>query len=174
MKNVKKSAITREEDKIKKSIKEAAKRGDQTVTKMLAKELIQSRKVKNRLATSKAQMNSVVMQLQEQLGMNFVVLSFEFLEGFSQGMSNYFFISFALSYYDILLATLKLAGAMKKNTEIMKMVNNLVKLPELQKTMMELQREMMKVPHPWPLSFLLFSEGQLTLSVCLSALGGNY
>ena len=82
MKNVKKSAITREEDKIKKSIKEAAKRGDQTVTKMLAKELIQSRKVKNRLATSKAQMNSVVMQLQEQLGMNPIVLSFDLLSGF--------------------------------------------------------------------------------------------
>jgi len=34
---------------------------------------------------------------------------------------------------------------MKKNTEIMKVVNNLVKLPELQQTMMEMSKEMMKV-----------------------------
>jgi len=33
---------------------------------------------------------------------------------------------------------------LKKSTEIMKLVNKLVKLPEIQKTMMELQREMMK------------------------------
>lgn len=35
---------------------------------MLAKELIRSQRHKNRLYTSKAQMNSIIMQLEHQLG----------------------------------------------------------------------------------------------------------
>ena len=54
--------IQREEDKVKKSIKEAAKRGDTSTCKMLAKEVVRSRKAVNRLHTSKAQMNSVMMR----------------------------------------------------------------------------------------------------------------
>ena len=56
-----------EEEKVKKSIKEAAKRGDQVICKTLAKELIRSKKAKERLHTSKAQMNSIILQLQQQL-----------------------------------------------------------------------------------------------------------
>lgn len=53
---------------MKKSIKDAAKRNDPSVAKMLAKEIVRSRKAVNRLHTSKAQMNSVVMQMENQLG----------------------------------------------------------------------------------------------------------
>jgi len=59
--------IQREEQKVKMSIKAAAKRGDTGTCKMLAKEIVNSRKAVNRLHTSKAQMNSVVMQMQNQL-----------------------------------------------------------------------------------------------------------
>jgi len=59
--------IQREEDKVKKSIKQAAKRGDTSSCKTLAKEVVRSRKAVTRLHTSKAQMNSVVMQMQNQL-----------------------------------------------------------------------------------------------------------
>lgn len=38
---------------------------------MLAKELIRSQRHKNRLYTSKAQMNSIIMQLEHQLGNSF-------------------------------------------------------------------------------------------------------
>ncbi|ORY97424.1 Snf7-domain-containing protein [Syncephalastrum racemosum] len=60
-------AIDIEEAKVKKSIKQVAKRGDTKICKMLAKELIRSQKHKNRLYTSKAQLNSIVMQLEQQL-----------------------------------------------------------------------------------------------------------
>ena len=60
--------IQREEGKVKKSIKDAAKRGDTSTCKMLAKEVVRSRKAVNRMHTSKAQMNSVVMQMENQLG----------------------------------------------------------------------------------------------------------
>lgn len=39
---------------------------------------------------------------------------------------------------------MKIAGAMKSSTEVMKSMGNLVKIPELQKTMQELSKEMMK------------------------------
>jgi len=59
--------IQREEDKVKRSIKAAAKRGDIGNAKTLAKEIVRSRKAVNRLHTSKAQMNSVMMQMENQM-----------------------------------------------------------------------------------------------------------
>lgn len=61
--------IELEEAKVKKQIKDAAKRHDDAVAKTLAKELIRSRKAKERLYTSKAQMNSVIMSLRSHMGM---------------------------------------------------------------------------------------------------------
>lgn len=60
--------IQREELKVKKSIKDAAKKGHVDVAKILAKELIQSRKATSKLYSSKAQMNSVIMTMQQQNG----------------------------------------------------------------------------------------------------------
>ena len=59
--------IGREEQKVKASIKAAAKRGDNSTCKLLAKEIVRSRKAVNRLHTSKAQMNSVMMQMDQQI-----------------------------------------------------------------------------------------------------------
>uniref|UniRef100_A0A7S3VUW6 Uncharacterized protein n=1 Tax=Strombidinopsis acuminata TaxID=141414 RepID=A0A7S3VUW6_9SPIT len=59
--------INREEEKIKRSIKDAAKRGDTSSCKTYAREIVRSRKAVTRLHTTKAQMNSVVMQMQNQL-----------------------------------------------------------------------------------------------------------
>ncbi|WAQ82398.1 hypothetical protein PtA15_2A715 [Puccinia triticina] len=42
------------------------------------------------------------------------------------------------------LATLKISGTLQKSTEIMKLSNSLMKLPELNKTMQEMSQEMMK------------------------------
>ncbi|KAJ3107188.1 Charged multivesicular body protein 3 [Phlyctochytrium planicorne] len=100
--------IEAEEIKVKRNIKLAAKRKDTASCKILAKEIVRSRKAKDRIHTSKAQLNSLVMQLQQQL------------------------------------ATAKVTGSLKTSTDIMKLVNNLVKLPEIHKTMQEMSMEMMK------------------------------
>ncbi|TPX38134.1 hypothetical protein SmJEL517_g00374 [Synchytrium microbalum] len=62
-------SIETEEAKIKRDIKAAAKRNDTTSCRILAKEVVRARKAKERMYTSKAQMNSVVMQLQQQVAM---------------------------------------------------------------------------------------------------------
>merc|ERR1719378_81064 len=53
--------------KVKRSIRDAAKRKDMSTCKMLAREVVRSRKAVTRMHTSKAQMNSVVMQMENQL-----------------------------------------------------------------------------------------------------------
>ena len=42
-------------------------------------------------------------------------------------------------------ATLRMAGALEKSSEVMKYMQQLVKVPEIQATMQELSKEMMKV-----------------------------
>ncbi|KAI8079123.1 Snf7-domain-containing protein [Gilbertella persicaria] len=101
-------AIDTEEAKVKRSIKQVAKKGDTKNCKMLAKELIRSQRHKNRLYTSKAQMNSIIMQLEHQL------------------------------------ATLKVAGSLQKSGEVMKLVNQLARLPEMSQTMQQMSMEMTK------------------------------
>lgn len=100
--------IQREEEKVKRSIKDAAKKGQKDVCLVLAKELIQSRRAVTKLYSSKAQMNSVI------LGMK------------NQG------------------AVLRVAGSLQKSTDVMKAMQNLVKVPEIQATMRELSKEMTK------------------------------
>lgn len=62
------SDIQREEEKVKRSIKDAAKKGQKDVCIILAKEMIQSKKAVNKLYVSKAQMNSVLLNMKNQLG----------------------------------------------------------------------------------------------------------
>lgn len=59
--------IKLEEAKVTKSIKDAAKKGQKDVCSILAKEIIQSRKAVNKLYSAKAQLNSVDMQMKNQL-----------------------------------------------------------------------------------------------------------
>jgi len=74
----------------------------------VAKELIRSRKAKENIYKSKAQLNSVSMQLQQNLSM------------------------------------MKVAGVMQRSTQVMGMMNNLVRLPQLNQVMMAMAREMEK------------------------------
>ncbi|XP_056446227.1 charged multivesicular body protein 3 [Gadus chalcogrammus] len=100
--------IQREEEKVKRSIKDAGKKGQRDVCIILAKELIQSRRAVSKLYASKAQMNSVLLSMKNQL------------------------------------AVVRVAGALQKSTEVMKAMQNLVKIPEIQATMRDLSKEMMK------------------------------
>jgi len=102
------NSIRREEAKVTKSLKEAAKKGDKDVCSILAKEVVNSRKAVNKIYAAKANLNSIQLQMKGQL------------------------------------AIIKVAGAMQSSTEVMATMQQLVKLPEIQKTMMEMSREMMK------------------------------
>ncbi|RKO97554.1 hypothetical protein CXG81DRAFT_29525 [Caulochytrium protostelioides] len=94
--------------KVQRQIKLAAKRNDRASCGILARELVRSRHAKDRLVTSKAQLNSLGMQMQQQLG------------------------------------TMKIAGTVQTSTEVMKLMNGLVKLPAISATMQALSKEMMK------------------------------
>lgn len=100
--------IQREQEKVKRSIKDAAKKGQRDVCVVLAKEMVQSKRAVNKLYTSKAHMNSVLLSMKNQL------------------------------------SVLRVAGSLQKSTEVMKSMQSLVKIPEIQATMRELSKEMMK------------------------------
>ncbi len=61
-------SIDAQETAVKRSMKQAAKKNDAVTCKILAKEVVRSRKAKDRMYTSKAQLNSMVLQLQQMLG----------------------------------------------------------------------------------------------------------
>ena len=96
------NGIKREEQKV-------ARRGDKDVCRVLAKEVVASRKAQRRLYTAKANLSSVELQIRQQA------------------------------------SQLRVAGSLQQSTEVMKAMQQLVRLPELQKTMMEMSKEMMKV-----------------------------
>jgi charged multivesicular body protein 3 len=101
-------SIAQSEAKTKQQIKTLAKRGDVKHCRMLAREVVRAKRVRNRMEASKATMASLSMQLSEQL------------------------------------AQAKITGVLQKSTIMMKDVNGLVKMPELQATMSKLQMEMQK------------------------------
>lgn len=59
--------IEREELKIQNDLKDAAKKNKREVVAVLAKELVRSKKAKNRLHAAKSQINSISMIIQEQM-----------------------------------------------------------------------------------------------------------
>ncbi|XP_049596045.1 charged multivesicular body protein 3 [Syngnathus scovelli] len=61
--------IQREEEKVKRSIKDAAKKGQRDVCVILAKEMIQSKRAVSKLYSSKAQLNSVTLSMKNQLSL---------------------------------------------------------------------------------------------------------
>lgn len=62
------SDIQREQEKVKRSIKDAAKKGQRDVCVVLAKEVVQSKRAVSKLYASKAHMNSVILGMRNQLG----------------------------------------------------------------------------------------------------------
>jgi len=60
-------AIKAEEEKVKRTLKQAAAKNDKETCSILAKEIIRARKATNRIYTSKAHLNSVQLQMKNQL-----------------------------------------------------------------------------------------------------------
>lgn len=118
--------------KVKRSIKDAAKKGNKDVCRILAKEIVNSRKAISKMYASKAQLNSVEMSMKNQLGMLFLYINLIIKRGLIRN-----------DLYDS--ATLRMAGALEKSTEVMQYMQKLVKIPEIQASMMEMSKEMMKV-----------------------------
>jgi len=87
------STVTRcrEERAAQKQVRDAAKRGDVASARLIARELVRSRRATTQLYTNKAHMISMGTQLQEQMAM------------------------------------VKVAGTLKKSTEVMKIVNDMMK-----------------------------------------------
>ncbi|KHJ93796.1 SNF7 family protein [Oesophagostomum dentatum] len=110
--------IQREEQKVTREIKEAAKKGDRDVCVVLAKSLIQSRKAVAKIHVSKAQINSVIMCMQEQLATMRMAGSLQKSTQVLQAMQNLVKVDY------------------KKAPS---------RVPEIMKTMREMSQEMMKL-----------------------------
>lgn len=89
-------------------VKKSAKKGDVKTVKLYARELYQINKQYDRMYTSKAQLDSVGMKIEEAIRMRM------------------------------------LSNQMADSAGLMREVNSLVKLPQLQGTMIELEKELMK------------------------------
>ena len=62
------TGIQREEDKVKKSLKDAAKKGDRDVCVVLAKELVRSTKAIKKIFSAKATLKTVEHSMSQQAG----------------------------------------------------------------------------------------------------------
>lgn len=132
-------SIKREEEKIAKSLKEAAKKNDKQVCSILAKEVVRSRKAVNRIYASKAQLSSVQLQMSHQLGESLHDLEKTFRIPLTQISS-----SPLPRISNIHTATIKVSGSLQKSTEVMAAMQRLVRLPEIADTMREMSKEMTK------------------------------
>lgn len=156
------SDIQREEEKVKRSIKDAAKKGQKDVCVILAKEMIQSKRAVSKLYASKAHMNSVQLSMKNQLcefgnaadgSLDWEENGFNVTHVKSLNVISTTICSLSLEHnvcqwrerICVSLAVLRVAGALQKSTEVMKAMQSLIKVPEIQATMRELSKEMMKV-----------------------------
>jgi len=94
--------------RVKQVIKRLARKGDDRNAIVLAKEVVRTTKHRTRLVTSKAQLNSISLQLQQQLSMY------------------------------------KVTGHLQRSTEIMKLSNALIRIPQMTQSMREMSQELTK------------------------------
>lgn len=81
-------AIRNEEEKVKRTLKQAAAKGDKETCTILAKEIVNSRKATNRIYMSKAHLNSIQLQMKNQLATLRVAGSLEKSTEVMQAMQN--------------------------------------------------------------------------------------
>lgn len=112
--------------KARTTVKQLAAKGDIKSARILAREVVRSNKQKDRLSVSKARLGSIGTQLTQQLGER-ACTSAQIL-----GLKHS-------------LAMLKVTGSLQKSTEIMKLSNSLIKLPQIGRVMREMSMEMTKV-----------------------------
>jgi charged multivesicular body protein 3 len=91
---------------------------------------VRANKQVDRMSVSKAQLGSIDTQLQQQLG--------------ASGLASVEIVA-RCSFIFSLLAMAKVTGTLQKSTEIMKLSNQLIRLPQFSQTMREMSMEMTKV-----------------------------
>lgn len=121
------------------TLKQAAKRGDTKSARICAGSIVRSNKQKDRLSVSKARLNSIGLQLQQQLGACLLAGAAIVKGSIADD-----------SFYRQAMA--KVTGSLQKSTEIMKLSNSLLKLPQLSATMRDMSMEMTKVCCEWVIS----------------------
>ncbi len=102
------NSILREEQKAAQTIRDAAKAGDASVCRVLAKEVVSARAAVKRLKLAKTHLSSVELQIRQQQ------------------------------------SQLRVAGSLQESAQVMSSMQRLVRTPELQKAMTDMQREMFK------------------------------
>jgi charged multivesicular body protein 3 len=125
--------ISAAQQKTRTELKQLAKRNDVKSARILAREVVRSNKQVDRLHVSKARLNSVGMQLTHQAGASSPLRC-----PVPRPRAN-------LASDHVFPAMLKVTGSMQKSTEVMKLTNELVKLPQLNAAMRQMSMEMMKV-----------------------------
>ena len=113
--------------KAQQQVKQLANKGDVKNAKILAREVVRSHKQKDRLSVSKARLGSISQQLQQQLGAVFQI--FKSILGAHVQQK----------------AMTKVTGSLQKSTEIMKLSNSLIRLPQIGEVMRNMSMEMTKV-----------------------------
>ena len=113
----------RSEEKVKQEIKKLAKVGEKDAAKMLARELVASKKGKERMYEAKARLNSVVLQLSEQLA---TIRMTKAISASTQAMEG--------RMCSLLFSFVTLVAAM----------NRLINMPMISATMREMGRQMEK------------------------------
>jgi charged multivesicular body protein 3 len=111
---------------VRQTIKQLAKKGDVKSARILAREVVLSNKQKDRLSVSKARLGSIGTQLSQQIGIVSLFIPNESLIPFRTAMA-------------------KVSGSLQKSTEIMRLSNSLIRLPQISQTMREMSMEMTKV-----------------------------
>ena len=112
--------------KAQQQVKQLANKGDVKNAKILAREVVRSHKQKDRLSVSKARLGSISHQLQQQLGTVLWV--------FTGGLYT----------HPQQKAMVKVTGSLQKSTEIMKLSNSLIRLPQISEVMRNMSMEMTK------------------------------
>ena len=112
----------RQQAKVKREIKKYAKSGDIKIVETLAKDIVRSNKLVERLFTAKAQINSVSMQLQNQVAMQTVTKA---MGQSSQMMKS---MQALVSLPDVRQAAMDMAREMEKAGLIQEMQDDMMEM----------------------------------------------
>lgn len=141
-------AIRNEQEKVKRSLKQAAAKGDRETCTILAKEIVNSRKATNRIYMSKAHLNSIQLQMKNQLATLRVAGSLEKSTEVMQAMQNLVRLPEIANVMREMSKEMMKAGIIEEMLdETMESVDESEELEE------EVQSEVDKV---WPMSSFLF------------------
>lgn len=147
--------MEREQDKVKREIKAAAKKGDPKVIRNMAKNYAMAKRAVERMHVTKAHVNSIVMQLQTNAGTcnHLLDATLLFSRCYRMLMACWLAVVDRLAVIDLApspsllclrAAMVKVAGTMAKSTAIMKSMHEIMRVPEMMSTARKMQEEMSK------------------------------